>query len=128
MSSHCLSFQQKVKITEFDREKFKIKAEAYGEEFKIGKHPQGAEIKAITYSAMQIYDRPEVERPEVFVIVDIWSSRAKKKKKRQREKPKIPLLHLSHFFSFVSVFVLDCFELQTSLVLRKTCGLGKYIL
>lgn len=58
-------------IKEFDRENFKIKAMAIGEEFTIGKHPQGAEIKAITYSAMQIHDRPEVERPEVFVIVDI---------------------------------------------------------
>lgn len=60
-----------MKITEFDRENFKIKATAIGEEFRIGKHPQGAEVKAITYSAMQIHDRPEVERPEVFVIVDI---------------------------------------------------------
>lgn len=63
---------QKVKITEFDEQDLKIKATAYGEEFTIGKHTQGAEVKAITYSAMQIYDRPQVERPEVFVIVDIW--------------------------------------------------------
>ncbi|XP_066598535.1 protein archease-like [Prorops nasuta] len=62
---------KKVKITEFDRQNFKIKARASGEEFKIGKHTQGAEIKAITYSAMQIYDHPETETPEVFVIVDI---------------------------------------------------------
>ncbi|KAG5329504.1 ARCH protein, partial [Acromyrmex charruanus] len=62
---------KKVKITEFDREGFKIKATAYGEEFTIGKHTQGAEVKAITYSAMQINDRPRVERPEIFVIVDI---------------------------------------------------------
>ncbi|KYM93615.1 Protein archease-like protein, partial [Cyphomyrmex costatus] len=62
---------KKVKITEFDRGGFKIKATAYGEEFTIGKHTQGAEVKAITYSAMQINDRPQVERPEIFVIVDI---------------------------------------------------------
>ncbi|XP_020288999.1 protein archease-like [Pseudomyrmex gracilis] len=62
---------KKVKITEFDKENLKIKATAYGEEFTIGKHPQGAEVKAITYSAMQILDRPEVNQPEVFVIVDI---------------------------------------------------------
>jgi len=43
----------------------------YGEEFMIGKHTQGAEVKAITYSAMQILDRPEADRPEVFVIIDI---------------------------------------------------------
>lgn len=63
---------QKVKITEFDWQEFKIKATVYGEEFTIGKHTQGAEVKAITYSAMQINDRPQVERPELFVIVDIW--------------------------------------------------------
>lgn len=64
--------RQKVKITEFDRQEFKIKATAYGEEFTIGKHTQGAEVKAITYSAMQINECPQVDRPEVFVIVDIW--------------------------------------------------------
>ncbi|KAL7294611.1 hypothetical protein TKK_0011917 [Trichogramma kaykai] len=60
-----------VKIVEFDRDNFKIKARACGEEFQIGKHSQGTEVKAITYSAMQIHDRPEVERPEIFVIIDI---------------------------------------------------------
>ncbi|XP_015604912.1 protein archease-like isoform X2 [Cephus cinctus] len=62
---------RKVKIKEFDRENYRIKAIAVGEEFSIGKHSQGAEVKAITYSAMQILDKPEVDRPEVFVIVDI---------------------------------------------------------
>ncbi|XP_029169704.1 protein archease-like [Nylanderia fulva] len=62
---------KKVEITEFNEHDLKIKATAYGEEFTIGKHTQGAEVKAITYSAMQIYDRPQVDRPEVFVIVDI---------------------------------------------------------
>lgn len=60
---------------EFDKVNFKITARASGEEFTIGKHTQNAEVKAITYSAMQIHDRPEVERPELFVIVDIWYSR-----------------------------------------------------
>ncbi|CAK9807221.1 Protein archease-like [Anthophora plagiata] len=62
---------KKVKITKFDLENFKITAIALGEEFTIGKHTQNAEVKAITYSAMQIIDPPEVERPEVFVIIDI---------------------------------------------------------
>ncbi|XP_076763213.1 protein archease [Xylocopa sonorina] len=62
---------KKVKITKFDRENFKITATALGEEFTIGKHTQNAEVKAITYSAMQILDDAESQRPQVFVIVDI---------------------------------------------------------
>lgn len=60
-----------MKITNFDLENFRITAMALGEEFTIGKHTQNAEVKAITYSAMQILDQPQVERPEIFVIVDI---------------------------------------------------------
>ena len=57
-----------VEITEFDLENFKIKCKGYGEEFDISKHPQGTEVKAITYSNMQIYDN---DKHEVFVIIDI---------------------------------------------------------
>lgn len=57
---------------------------AYGEEFTIGKHTQGAEVKAITYSAMQILDRPEVDQPQVFVIVDIWLRRVSEHVKSSR--------------------------------------------
>ena len=64
-----VSFIQKVKITEFDKVNFKIKAEGYGETFEIGKHPQGTEVKAITYSNMQVHDNPD--KHEVFVILDI---------------------------------------------------------
>lgn len=31
---------------------------------------QGTEVKAITYSAMQIYEKEE--KPQIFVIIDIW--------------------------------------------------------
>lgn len=62
---------QKVKITKFDRANFKINAMALGEEFTIGKHTQNAEVKAITYSAMQILESSETQHPEIFVIVDI---------------------------------------------------------
>uniref|UniRef100_A0A2I2ZP67 Protein archease n=1 Tax=Gorilla gorilla gorilla TaxID=9595 RepID=A0A2I2ZP67_GORGO len=37
-------------------------------EFSLSKHPQGTEVKAITYSAMQVYNE---EKPEVFVIIGI---------------------------------------------------------
>lgn len=59
-------------IVEFDLENFKIVCKCYGEPFEIGKHPQGTEVKAITYSAMQIVQKPEENKCELFVIIDIW--------------------------------------------------------
>ena len=40
-----------------------------GERFDLAKHPQGTEVKAITYSAMQVHATPD--RTDIFVIVDI---------------------------------------------------------
>ncbi|KAK3749731.1 hypothetical protein QZH41_014014 [Actinostola sp. cb2023] len=60
---------KEVEIIEFDTENFKIKAIERGEEFDLKKHPQGTEVKAITYSSMQIYDHEGMH--EVFVIIDI---------------------------------------------------------
>ncbi|KAA3676601.1 uncharacterized protein DEA37_0004580 [Paragonimus westermani] len=60
---------QVVKITEFDFENFRIKSVGWGEPFQLGKHPQGTEVKAITYSNMQIHERPDMH--ELFVIIDI---------------------------------------------------------
>lgn len=56
-------------IVSFDREKWQIKAEARGEIFDRVRHVCGTEIKAITYSAMQINETSG--DAEVFVIVDI---------------------------------------------------------
>lgn len=63
----------KLNITEFivEGEELRIKCKCYGEEFTLGKHPQGTEVKAITYSAMQIYNEPEKNHFELFVIIDI---------------------------------------------------------
>lgn len=47
----------------------RVRARLYGEEFDLEKHPQGTEVKAITYASMQIYDKPG--QHEVFVIIDI---------------------------------------------------------
>ena len=69
--SHLVTqpYFQKVVITEFDLDNFKIRATAYGETFNLSKHPQGTEVKAITYSNMQIHE--EGEKKQVFVIIDI---------------------------------------------------------
>lgn len=58
-----------MKITSFDREAWKIEAEGTGERFDRGRHVSGTEIKAITYSAMQINETEG--DAEIFVIVDI---------------------------------------------------------
>lgn len=60
---------KRVVIEVFDRENWKIRAKGFGETFDKAKHVPGTEIKAMTYSAMQIHET--AERSDVFVIVDI---------------------------------------------------------
>ena len=78
---------REVQLNRIDRERWRLSGVARGETFVDGVHEQGTEIKAITYSAMQIVERGaendgeanEKEKPagdekpaaEVFVIVDI---------------------------------------------------------
>lgn len=62
---------KKVEITKFDINNFSIECLCYGEPFELGKHPQGTEVKAITYSAMQIVQEPDKNNYEIFVIIDI---------------------------------------------------------
>ena len=71
---------------------WRIRARGVGEKFELGRHPQGTEVKAITYSNMQIFDKGQgaeglreppgeggaaaaaaaaQDRAEIFVIVDI---------------------------------------------------------
>uniref|UniRef100_UPI00358F7913 protein archease isoform X1 n=2 Tax=Myxine glutinosa TaxID=7769 RepID=UPI00358F7913 len=60
---------REVKVISLDRVNFKIRSIGWGEEFNLDKHPQGTEVKAITYSAMQIHE--EEETNDIFVIIDI---------------------------------------------------------
>ena len=62
---------RKIVITELDEDNFKLSSVGYGEEFSLEKHPQGTEVKAITYSAMQICYSEESRQHELFVIIDI---------------------------------------------------------
>lgn len=63
---------KKLEITKFDLENYQIICSCYGEEFDLSKHPQGTEVKAITYSAMQIIQPTEEKsKAEIFVIIDI---------------------------------------------------------
>ena len=79
---------REVKILQFDRECWQITSRGRGEILNLDKHPQGTEVKAITYSNMQIQENAEAEgekektqtngvpsavekRCDVWVIVDI---------------------------------------------------------
>ena len=60
---------RRIVIKEFDMNEFRIKAVGYGEQFSLEKHPQGTEVKAITYSNMQVHnDKPT---NDIYVIIDI---------------------------------------------------------
>lgn len=60
---------RKVVITDFDADRGYIKAVGYGEQFDLKKHPQGTEVKAITYSNMQVHR--EMPTNDIYVIIDI---------------------------------------------------------
>ncbi|XP_033640981.1 protein archease-like [Asterias rubens] len=60
---------REVTIDELDLENFKIKATGHGETFDLTKHPQGTEVKAITYSNMQVHS--EKDTHDIYVIIDI---------------------------------------------------------
>lgn len=57
-------------LQKVDTIQFKVTAVAKGGIFDISRHSQGTEVKAITYSNMQIVTEDE-EKVETFVIVDI---------------------------------------------------------
>ena len=60
---------RRIVIEEFDVEKGYVKAVGYGEEFDLAKHPQGTEVKAITYSNMQVHT--EKDSNDIYCIIDI---------------------------------------------------------
>ncbi|XP_067929099.1 protein archease-like [Watersipora subatra] len=66
---------RRVVVNELDYENYTLKATGYGEEFDLSKHPQGTEVKAITYSNMQAHEANSPESPDglahVFVVIDI---------------------------------------------------------
>ena len=69
---------REVEVVHFDRDGWQITSRGRGELLDLDKHPQGTEVKAITYSNMQIQekeggnaDKDGEERCDVWVIVDI---------------------------------------------------------
>ena len=60
---------RRIKITSLNCSHWTITSEGVGENFELGRHPQGTEVKAITYSALRITEGDD--RTDVLVIVDI---------------------------------------------------------
>mmetsp|Transcript_12818 Transcript_12818/g.22095 ORF Transcript_12818/g.22095 Transcript_12818/m.22095 type:complete len:208 (+) Transcript_12818:36-659(+) len=60
---------KEVHVTSLDKDNWTITATGKGEIFSRSKHTPGTEVKAITYSNMQIHEKPE--RTDIYVIVDI---------------------------------------------------------
>ena len=58
-------------VLELDRAAFQLRVRAKGAAFDRTKHSQGTEIKAITYSNMQVHEDAAVGRADIYVIVDI---------------------------------------------------------
>jgi hypothetical protein len=46
-----------------------------GRRIFTSKNPQGTEVKAITFSVIQVYNE---EKPEIFVIIDTYDTEKKK--------------------------------------------------
>ncbi|KAF2074438.1 hypothetical protein CYY_004256 [Polysphondylium violaceum] len=63
------SIFKEIEILSIDRESFTIEARAKGIELDKSKHTTGTEIKAITYSCMEIKEAQD--KSEVYLIVDI---------------------------------------------------------
>ena len=69
---HDTNFVPKeVTISEFQRDNnvWKVVSSGKGEVMDIARHPQGTEVKAITYSGMKVEEK--VGRCDVYVVVDI---------------------------------------------------------
>jgi SHS2 domain-containing protein len=56
-------------IVALDKVNWTITAVGYGETMDLTKHEQGTEVKAITFSAMQVKETPD--KTDVYVVVDI---------------------------------------------------------
>lgn len=61
---------KKVKVEQLERDKFTIKSSGCGERADWSRHVQGTEVKAITYSNMQVVEDEKGEY-HIWVIVDI---------------------------------------------------------
>ena len=64
-------FMCKTVEIDLDEPNFSLNVKCHGSKFDPTIHVQGTEIKAITYSAMQIHNNIEEKKCDIYVIVDI---------------------------------------------------------
>ncbi len=61
---------RRLKVTAFQRDtSWRVASVGVGETFELGRHPQGIEVKAITYSMLRVTESED--RTDVLVIVDV---------------------------------------------------------
>ena len=60
---------RRIRVTSLDKQAWRIASVGIGEKFELGRHPQGIEIKAITYSALRVTQSRD--RTDILVIVDV---------------------------------------------------------
>ena len=60
---------RRISVGSIDRRNWRVVSRGVGAHFQLGQHPQGMEIKAVTYSAMRVTET--LQRTDVLVIVDV---------------------------------------------------------
>jgi SHS2 domain-containing protein len=60
---------REVAVKDLDRETWTVSSAARGEPLDLKRHTQGAEVKAVTYSNLQVVEKED--RCDIWVIVDI---------------------------------------------------------
>ena len=58
-----------IRIEEIDLDSWRISSSGRGEVMDVRRHPQGTEVKAITYSGMRVEEKEG--RVDIYVVVDI---------------------------------------------------------
>eukprot|EP00984_Skeletonema_dohrnii_P016621 scaffold7430_cov156-Skeletonema_dohrnii-CCMP3373.AAC.16 len=67
--SHMVAEANAITIEEINLDKWTVVSSGKGEVMDISRHPQGMEVKAITYSGMRIDEKEG--RVDIYVVVDI---------------------------------------------------------
>ncbi|VDK66701.1 unnamed protein product [Onchocerca ochengi] len=94
------------KVIKLDREKFEVQVRCWGESFDLSRHPQGTEIKAITYSNMQVNESPDKDaaKPKISKTDEDGTVVAEEPNKKQQsvENSKVECNSSADIVSYLS--------------------------